>query len=74
MALVNTNAQFAPGTKNVENNFAGTAFAAGTESGPQTAGLGVDANNSNWIATIYSKKVLNFFRTASVVEGVTNND
>lgn len=73
MALVSDNSQFAGGAPQ-EQNFAGTDFSAGSQSGPQTQGLGVDAANSNWIATIYSKKVLNFFRTASVVEGITNND
>lgn len=77
MSLLNDNSQFTgtPGANGpANNNFAGTSFAAGTESGPQTQGLGVDAANSAWIATIYSKKVQMFFRTASVVEAITNND
>lgn len=74
MALVNTNAQFAGG-KAANLNFAGTNFSADTSlDAPQTQGRGVDAANSSWIATIYSKKVLKFFRTASVVEAITNND
>jgi hypothetical protein len=28
----------------------------------------------NWLATIFSRKVLEFFKNASVVEGITNND
>lgn len=77
MSLVNNNSQFtgaAGKTGPANNNFAGTSFEAGTESGPQRQGLGSDAANSAWVATIYSKKVQMFFRTASVVEAITNND
>lgn len=28
----------------------------------------------NWLATIFSRKVLDFFKNVSVVEGITNND
>jgi hypothetical protein len=38
------------------------------ESTTGTAGVG------NWLATIYSRKVLDFFKNASVVEGITNSD
>lgn len=31
-------------------------------------------NTGNWLATIFSRKVLEFFKNASVVEGITNND
>jgi hypothetical protein len=31
-------------------------------------------NTGDWLATIFSRKVLEFFKNASVVEGVTNND
>lgn len=73
MALLDNNSQFAGGAPQ-EQNFAGTSFVAGAQSGPQRIGNGADAANSAWIATIYSKKVLNFFRTESVVEAITNND
>lgn len=74
MALTNNNGQFGGQSGAAGNNFAGTDFVDAGFSGPATIGQGIDAANSQWIATIYSKKVLNFFRTASVVEGVTNND
>lgn len=35
---------------------------------------GAGGGTGNWLATIYSQKALKFFRTASVVEGITNND
>jgi hypothetical protein len=47
------------------SNFAG---AGSTNFGGPSGGTG------NWLATIYSQKALKFFRTASVVEGITNND
>jgi hypothetical protein len=47
------------------SNFAG---ASSTNFGGSGGGTG------NWLATIYSQKALKFFRTASVVEGITNND
>jgi|TARA_R110000764_G_scaffold200313_3_gene285657 hypothetical protein len=47
------------------SNFAGSAT---TNYGGSGGGTG------NWLATIYSQKALKFFRTASVVEGITNND
>ena len=31
-------------------------------------------NNSFFLPAVYSKKVLNFFRKASVVEAITNTD
>ncbi|MEE8598083.1 MAG: hypothetical protein V3S69_00925 [Dehalococcoidales bacterium] len=31
-------------------------------------------NTGDWLATIFSRKVLDFFKNASVVEGVTNNE
>ncbi len=77
MALLDNNGQFTgtPGVNGpANNNFSGTDFTAGTGEGPQTQGLGSEAANSAWIATIYSKKVQMFFRTASVVEAITNND
>lgn len=74
MALVNNNTQFGGQSGAAGNNFAGTDFVDAGFSGPDSIGQGVDGANSQWIATIYSKKVLNFFRTSSVVEGITNND
>ncbi|AHK11952.1 p22 coat protein [Vibrio phage CHOED] len=74
MALTSDNSQFARG-KGTGLNFAGTNFAADSSiDGPDIKGNGVDGKNSSWIATIYSKKVLKYFRTASVVEAITNND
>lgn len=74
MALTSNNSQFAGG-KQANLNFAGTNFTADSSlDAPQRKGQGVDAANSAWIATIYSKKVLKYFRTASVVEAITNND
>jgi hypothetical protein len=35
---------------------------------------GAGGGTGNWLATIFSQKALKFFRTASVVEGITNND
>lgn len=31
-------------------------------------------NTGDWLATIYSRKVLEFFKNVSIVEGITNND
>ena len=74
MALVTDNSQFANG-KGSNLNFAGTNFSADANlDAPQIKGNGVDGKNSSWVATIYSKKVLKYFRTASVVEAITNND
>ena len=74
MALVSNNSQFAQG-KGSSLNFAGSNFTAdATIDAPQRKGNGAQAANSSWIATIYSKKVLKYFRTASVVEAITNND
>lgn len=75
MSLTNNNSQFANGKGN-NLNFAGKNFAADANlDAPQRAnGNSVDNANSSWIATIYSKKVLKWFRTASVVEAITNND
>lgn len=74
MALVNNNGQFAGG-KQTGLNFAGKDFVADNSiDGPGRKGNGVAGANSSWIATIYSKKVLKYFRTASVVEAITNND
>lgn len=74
MALVNDNSQFAGG-KGGNLNFAGTNFTADANlDAAQRKGNGVDGKNSAWVATIYSKKVLKYFRTASVVEAITNND
>lgn len=39
-----------------------------------TTNFGGNSPTGNFSPTIFSKSVLNFFRTASVVEGVTNND
>lgn len=74
MALVNNNTQFAGG-KADNLNFAGTDFSAdSTLNAPQRGGNGKQTANSAWIPTIYSKKVQKYFRTASVVEAITNND
>jgi hypothetical protein len=74
MSLVNDNSQFANG-KGANLNFAGTNFTADSSlDAPQLKGHGVDGKNSAWVATIYSKKVLKYFKTASVVEAITNND
>lgn len=74
MSLVNDNTQFSGG-KSANLNFAGTNFSADpTLDAPQRKGHGVDGKNSAWVATIYSKKVLKYFKTASVVEAITNND
>lgn len=74
MSLVSDNGQFANG-KSANLNFAGTNFVANPNlDAPRVKGNGVDGKNSSWIATIYSKKVLQYFRTASVVEAITNND
>lgn len=42
--------------------------------GASTTNFGGNITNSNFSPTIFSQRVLNFFRTASVVEGITNND
>ncbi len=43
--------------------------------GPSTSNFGgASGGTGNWLATIYSQKALKFFRTASVVDGITNND
>lgn len=74
MSLTTNNSPFAGGKPNAQN-FAGTSFSADpTLAAPQRAGDGTQGANSRWIATIYSKEVLIAFRTASVVEAVTNND
>lgn len=74
MSLVNDNTQFSGG-KSGNLNFAGTDFSADSSlNAPQRGGNGTQGKNSAWIPTIYSKKVLKIFRTASVVEAVTNND
>ena len=39
-----------------------------------TSNFGGNAPTGNFSPTIFSQRVLNFFRTASVVEGITNND
>ena len=31
-------------------------------------------NSGDWLATIFSRKVLEFFKNVSVIEGITNND
>lgn len=35
---------------------------------------GAGGGTGNWLATIFSQKALKFFRTASIVEGITNNE
>lgn len=42
--------------------------------GGSTANFAPNAVNGAFSPTIFSQRVLNFFRTASVVEGITNND
>lgn len=42
--------------------------------GASTSNFGGNVSVSNFSPTIFSQRVLNFFRTASVVEGITNND
>lgn len=39
-----------------------------------TTNFGGNTPSGNFSPTIFSQRVLNFFRTASVVEGITNND
>lgn len=43
-------------------------------SGVNTTNFGGDTPTGNFVPEIYSKKVLNFFRRKSVVEGITNSD
>lgn len=74
MSFTTNNSPFAGGKPNAQN-FAGTSFSKDASlAAPQVGGKGVQAANSDWIATIYSKEVLMAFRTASVVESITNND
>ena len=42
--------------------------------GANTSNFGGNSPSGNFSPTIFSQKVLNFLRTASVVEGITNND
>lgn len=42
--------------------------------GGSTTNFGGNAPSGAFSPTIFSQRVLNFFRTASVVEGITNND
>ena len=42
--------------------------------GASTSNFGGNTATSNFSPTIFSQRVLNFFRTSSVVEGITNND
>ena len=42
--------------------------------GASTANFGGNSPTGSFSPTIFSQRVLNFFRTASVVEGITNND
>lgn len=42
--------------------------------GGSTTNFGGASPTGNFSPTIFSQRVLNFFRTASVVEGITNND
>jgi hypothetical protein len=42
--------------------------------GASTTNFGGNVVNNAFSPTIFSQRVLNFFRTASVVEGITNND
>ena len=42
--------------------------------GASTTNFGGNSPTGAFSPTIFSKRVLNFFRTASVVEGITNND
>jgi hypothetical protein len=39
-----------------------------------TTNFGGNSPTGNFSPTLFSKRILNFFRTASVVEGITNND
>lgn len=39
-----------------------------------TTNFGGNSPSGNFSPTLFSQRVLNFFRTASVVEGITNND
>lgn len=74
MSFTTNNSPFAGGKPNAQN-FAGTSFSKDASlAAPQIGGKGKSAANSDWIATIYSKEVLMEFRTASVVESITNND
>lgn len=74
MSFTTNNSPFAGGKQN-NLNFAGSNFSADPNlAAPQRKGTGTQGANSDWIATIYSKEVLMEFRTASVVESITNND
>lgn len=42
--------------------------------GASTLNFGGATPTGNFVPEIYSQKVLNFFRTKSIVEGITNND
>lgn len=42
--------------------------------GASTTNFGGNSPSGNFSPTLFSQRVLNFFRTASVVEGITNND
>lgn len=42
--------------------------------GGSTTNFGAASPTGNFVPEIYSKKVLNFFRRKSIVEGITNND
>lgn len=42
--------------------------------GASTSNFGGNTPTGNFSPTLFSQRVLNFFRTASVVEGITNND
>lgn len=43
-------------------------------SGANTTNFGGNTPSGNFVPEIYSKKVLNFFRRKSIVEGITNSD
>ena len=49
-------------------------FAPSTDTDANFADSVTGQNNEFWIASVYSKQVLNFFRKSSVAEAITNTD
>jgi len=49
-------------------------FEPGTDTDANFANSVAGQTNSFFLPSVYSKKVLNFFRKASVVEAITNTD
>lgn len=77
MSTQSGNTPFAAGSKANAQNFANSAFAPNTsQAGPQRAPAvkSTQGASSDWVATMYAKEVLMTFKTASVVEAITNND